>query len=162
MSIGQEKPRNDLWPRRIAATALLLAVAACNPYDAELIRLPPKDMDSGVKTDAGEDSSTPIPKPDASGTDGSTACVPSTEICNGIDDDCDEVVDNKAPSQLDCESRLLHIASVCESGVCVRQGECFEGYRNCDGNPSNGCEPLCECGLCDDAGADDGGANDGG
>jgi hypothetical protein len=50
---------------------------------------------------------------------------------------------------------------MCDNGACLLVG-CDNGYNNCDGEPSNGCEPLCSvCNMCDDAG-DDGGTTDAG
>jgi hypothetical protein len=35
---------------------------------------------------------------------------------------------------------------------------CHAGYDDCDGQPANGCEPFCDCNVCEDAGSEDGGS----
>jgi len=72
--------------------------------------------------------------------------VPQAEICNGIDDDCDGVVDNGAV----CPS-VPNATNTCVGGQC--RYACLEGFADCDGDPANGCEqavssdPL-NCGGC--------------
>jgi hypothetical protein len=95
---------------------------------------------------------------DAARPDSSVSCVPSTEICNGLDDDCDGLIDEAAAVELDCSMRVLHAASVCQNGKCVYLRECNPGFYNCDGHPENGCETACPCATgCEDSGADDAG-----
>lgn len=83
-------------------------------------------------------------------------CTSHTEICNGVDDDCDGKVDEAEAVKLYCESKILNSPSICASSVCVKAGECNPGFFNCDGLPDNGCEANCPCGGdCDqDAGPD--------
>jgi hypothetical protein len=118
---------------RALLVAGVLSGAACSVYDS----LPPysnSNLDSSV------------------GPDG---CSSHTETCNGKDDDCDGKVDEAAAVQLDCESKIKNSSSLCESGYCIRTGECNPGFFNCDGMPDNGCESSCPCGGCDqDAGPD--------
>ncbi len=52
-------------------------------------------------------------------------CTPTTESCNGVDDDCDGVIDNGATR-----------ANVCGLGVCAHTGT-----ATCGGQPI-ACEPL--------------------
>jgi len=70
------------------------------------------------------------------------------EICNGQDDDCDRLVDEGAPEDT-CV--LGHAQGVCLEGSCLIVG-CDDGFRDCDGEPDNGCEaPLADpdnCGSC--------------
>lgn len=82
---------------------------------------------------------------------GAAACEPQLEACNRVDDDCDGTVDEAEATALDCASRVLHSGSTCQSGFCVKIGDCDDGYFNCDGMPDNGCESACPCGTdCDE------------
>jgi hypothetical protein len=74
------------------------------------------------------------------------AGTPQQEMCNGIDDDCDGVVDNGAI----CPP-VPNATSVCAGGRC--QYACNQGFADCDGNPANGCEQMVSsdplnCGGC--------------
>jgi len=74
------------------------------------------------------------------------AGVPQQEICNGIDDDCDGVIDNGAV----CPP-VPNATSHCVGGQC--QYACTQGFADCDGNPANGCEQVVSadplnCGGC--------------
>jgi len=91
-------------------------------------------------------------------------CVPTAEICNGFDDDCDDEPDTRDPEADAYCDALFHADSRCapSGGValCVRTGECANGFLNCDGLPSNGCEfqgRSCTCADCEDAGDEDSG-----
>jgi hypothetical protein len=77
--------------------------------------------------------------------DAGAVCVASTELCNQRDDDCDGVVDEQAAAVLDCNSRIVHARTACQSGSCVWLRVCDAGYYNCDGRPENGCESSCPC-----------------
>jgi hypothetical protein len=139
------------WLARLALLAIVGHLSsACQVYDPELTSGPPSNFtpDAMVLPDAG--------KHDA------RVCTPAIEICNGADDDCDGVIDEMAATQLDCESRVVHADTVCQSGYCLRIS-CLTGYYNCDGRPENGCESACPCGsTCNDGGLDDAGGDDAG
>ncbi|MEI8256476.1 MAG: hypothetical protein WCJ30_12450 [Deltaproteobacteria bacterium] len=88
------------------------------------------------------------------------ACVPHTEQCNGADDDCDGVADNGIDVGTDTNNcgacghvcMLAHANTVaCVAGQCVPT-ICSQGYDNCDGITTNGCEmsvdTLSDCGAC--------------
>jgi hypothetical protein len=83
--------------------------------------------------------------PDARPQEDAAHCVPNTETCNGVDDDCDGDADEAAAVQQDCATRVLNANSICQGGKCVYLRECYAGYFNCDGRPENGCEANCPC-----------------
>ena len=70
--------------------------------------------------------------------------------CDGVDDDCDGMVDEDYDRQTDaahcgvcgvvCD--FAHAASSCVDGRCVR-GACDEGWYDADRDPVTGCEYLC-------------------
>ena len=100
------------------------------------------------------------PRPDASITDsGPDACVPMAEVCNGIDDDCDGVIDNGFDLNTDpnncgmCGHQCLfpNATALCVGGQCAL-GTCAFGYGDADHNPANGCECVMTNGgveICD-------------
>jgi hypothetical protein len=72
---------------------------------------------------------------------------PNGEICNGLDDDCDGIVDDGAI----CPP-APNGTSACVGGNCVVQS-CNPGFANCNGNPDDGCETNIatnpnNCGFC--------------
>ncbi|MCA9608106.1 MAG: SUMF1/EgtB/PvdO family nonheme iron enzyme, partial [Myxococcales bacterium] len=75
---------------------------------------------------------------------------PSTEICNGLDDNCDGRTDEgflgSDINNCGMCGRVCSFANAvptCASGTCV-MGTCLAGYVNADGNPANGCEYRCD------------------
>ncbi|MFK7998589.1 MAG: hypothetical protein AB8H86_03290 [Polyangiales bacterium] len=87
------------------------------------------DTDSGV-----EDANVPE-------IDG---CVPSPEMCNGVNDDCDGTVDEDTCSAPNTEA-------MCQAGGCVVTG-CDSGYSDCS-DETAGCETAWDrlnCGDCGD------------
>jgi hypothetical protein len=151
--------------RGLINAAVCLGLAVSTVGCSSLDELPPpadKDRDSGVQGDGGKRDSG---GPDRDAGDGGP-CAPATEVCNGIDDDCDGVADDDDPeAQAYCESVIVNSTTFCgrvsSAWVCVPV-ECNEGFANCDGEPSNGCEPYCSCNECPDSGSEDGGAEDAG
>jgi hypothetical protein len=70
------------------------------------------------------------------------------ELCNGIDDDCDRMVDEEGAAL--CS--IAFATAACMGGACS-VATCSPGYGDCDGVGANGCEtalaasPL-NCGAC--------------
>jgi hypothetical protein len=154
-----------------------LACGACTAYDSSLAK--PRDKpeaDGGMDMPDATDLPDATPLEDAgdaavdagdggSDSDGSVhqGCHPNpdaesscTEICpeacNGLDDDCDGVVDESKAVDVSCSAP--HSASVCQSGQCFVT-QCLAGYRDCDQSSLNGCEvgadDVDHCGSCDHA-----------
>ncbi|MFK7986000.1 MAG: putative metal-binding motif-containing protein [Sandaracinaceae bacterium] len=66
-----------------------------------------------------------------------TPGIPIAETCNGIDDDCNDTVDN-GPDSLLCPPPMVGVTTACQVGVC--RLECPSGRADIDGNYANGCE----------------------
>ena len=108
---------------------------------------PDADQDSATEasddgaTEAGEDAG-------ADAADEAEACVPSAEVCNGLDDDCDGVADNGNPGS--GASCLTGLFGVCADGA----NQCVAGAISCMPIHSPG-EVLEVCnGLDDDCDGD--------
>lgn len=111
------------------------ADSAYRPMDAVAPPVPeagrPDLPSPDAAADSARDSAVPDARPDT-GTDGPD-CVPSTEVCNGVDDDCDFGVD-EAP----IGGSLCGAGENCEDGVCQAISDCPAGFGDCDGE--DGCE----------------------
>jgi hypothetical protein len=82
---------------------------------------------------------------------GAISCVrnqgPTTEVCNGLDDDCNGVVDNGFNLSTDVNNcgmcnhvcSTQHATSACSGGGCIIQS-CSGNFVDVDGVYSNGCE----------------------
>lgn len=65
---------------------------------------------------------------------------PTAELCNGLDDDCNQVIDNGSPSDL-CPLPAHTATTACNFGNCEII-TCSNGYGDLDGLYGNGCECL--------------------
>jgi alpha-tubulin suppressor-like RCC1 family protein len=99
---------------------------------------------AGQFGDAGGAHSGDAARPPRSDTDAtSDGCVPATEVCNNVDDDCDELIDEDVPAGDSC--------SVGE-GRCRSDGRlrCEEGrYAGCSAEPTEPGVEACD-GVDDD------------
>jgi hypothetical protein len=74
--------------------------------------------------------------------------LPSAEVCDGQDNDCNGTVDDGAANTCG----VANGQPVCAAGTCGVQS-CFAGFANCDGIAANGCErnvlqDTANCGAC--------------
>jgi len=104
--------------------------------------------DAGLPRDAASDdagSETADAGPDGSMLDGGGGCMPSTEQCDGMDQDCDDRIDESALCSLD------NAVATCTGGACG-VNRCEDGWGDCDRMPENGCETdlstVSDCGAC--------------
>jgi len=72
---------------------------------------------------------------------GHCGCSPSPEVCNGIDDDCDGIVDNNAASS-DCNSQM--VGSSCSDGSC----RCPGSQNTCGNVCTDQASDPANCGSC--------------
>ena len=74
---------------------------------------------------------------------------PSTEQCDGIDNDCDDVIDGPSAAASCSASRVAEAA--CSAGSCVAV-TCADSWLDCDDRFDNGCEAqlgtLAHCSEC--------------
>ena len=147
---------NKRWLRMLACVGLLVS---CDVYN-------PPESDSSTSGTGGDDGS--------SGTGGNPdgPCVPSEEVCNDKDDDCNGTIDDEEPASADCSRRYHATVSCRRGGFCLFSSSnpmCHPGWYHCDGMPQTGCEsdmpccPTCAAdsgldGSMDDSGADDAGS----
>jgi hypothetical protein len=72
-----------------------------------------------------------------------TPCTPATEICDGLDNNCNCLIDDGANAS--CPN-VPHGTGLCQAGSCTFT--CNAGYANCNGNPGDGCEVNLAAGAC--------------
>jgi hypothetical protein len=162
---------------RSVADAGLLALTAlvwsCSVYDPGLLPSSKQQPQSGAGASGNYGS---VPGPDA-GTDcnsmhspqvctrpnADATCVSGQCLiagCKAPYVDCDQNDDNGCETTLqtpehcglcDAACRFSHAASSCNDGHCALAA-CDDGFANCDGDDSNGCETavdsISDCGAC--------------
>ena len=120
-------------------TAAVVAMVGCN-LDPYKTGADPKRLDAGPFSNDGRINGDAVPD----------ACVPSPEICDNLDNDCDTIIDNgfdKNTDLMNCgtcgnECRFDFALASCVGGECV-MGDCLPGHHNNDNEESNGCEFQC-------------------
>lgn len=163
-----------------AAWVLCALSAGCNAIDsARLSPLPVVEQVDGGRTDGGLDGGADAGPPQreclgldeldtctrpnavttCSRQDGGEArcvvvqCVGGFVDCNGQDDDgCEATLSSTAHCGFcNAPCRLANGITVCSEGTCMLEA-CEDGFDDCDGDPSNGCETslntLQNCGSC--------------
>src|SRR5688572_32169333 len=109
--------------RRLALIATLLGLAACDPPNcgSDLVLREGRCVCLGVLD----------PATDECVSSDAGVCDPrGAELCNGVDDDCDEVIDESAASAA-CGSVNGATAAACTDGRCVVTA-CASGREDCD------------------------------
>ena len=138
------------------------ALIGCHAYDARKL----EGMNGagaggkGATMDGGSVRDGSLGDADQPGDDAALCVEPRAEECNLRDDDCDGLGDDRDEDTRRACTAMIPNAALSE---CVAlRGEprcvlrtCLDGFWNCDGIPSNGCEPYCMCHDCPD---NDGGA----
>ncbi len=131
-----------------AALLLVCAAAACQVRRAEFVASgdaghtedrPARTDSNGMSTDASGES--------APGADVVAGCVPRPETCNGLDDDCDHLVDETFDLNTDpvncgvcgATCRFANARVLCSLGRC-RLDACLAMFVDLDRLEGNGCE----------------------
>lgn len=143
------------WLRSLACIGLLgwQLAYGCTVYNPDLV----EEMQGGSGGHAGNKA--------GSGGEPPEPCVPSAEICNDKDDDCNGVVDDMQPASLDCSERYHANVTCGRGGFCLfvpSSSTCYPGWYHCDGLPETGCETMTPCIQPDAGPQDDGGSDDAG
>lgn len=108
----------------------------------------PPDPDAGEPDGGGPDAGDPdAGDPDAGDPDAGPGCEPEAETCNGMDDDCDDLVDEdfdltSDPSNCgECDNVCADIPRgdpICDEGECAI--DCDMNRADCNGEYADGCE----------------------
>lgn len=108
---------------------------------------PALDVDAGPAPDAGAPVDSGTMPVDGGAPVDAGACVPSAEVCNGMDDDCDSMVDEGFDLDADeanCGAcgRTCDFANAtgeCTAGECTISA-CDTGFEDCNSMGADGCE----------------------
>ncbi len=76
------------------------------------------------------------------GWDDCDALNPSYDICDGVDNNCNEQIDEENEHLFDSCSNMVNAELSCENGQC-KLISCNINYYNLDNDDSNGCEYSC-------------------
>jgi len=130
--------RLDIRTVALLVLSSSVVLGSCKVFDASLVH----DDDDGTDIDAGP-----------------TCSESADEVCNGRDDDCDDMVDEET-SLTDDEDNcgecgractFGHAAGQCSAGEC--DNTCEEGWKDCNSNTVDGCEAdLASRSSCTDCG----------
>ncbi len=142
-----------------AALSVLLLTGGCLDRRSSHQEAPVPNPPSGGQEE-GADAEQGVGGGDQDGADAHEAteprCVPvnaGVEICNGLDDDCDGVIDNVSRDLRQLQQDVLNCGECgnrcqppnaepnCREGVCLFT--CVGGWSDIDGLPENGCEVQC-------------------
>ena len=137
----------------VSCSAVPLIMSGCGL----VLGVTPLPPDGGTIADSGPTHDVGVsleggPATDANAADGSatTDGCATLEICNGIDDNCDGVVDGTGLGLC----AFPGTTAECIGGTCVITS-CLHPFSDCDGDPSNGCEAdlssPASCGDCSTA-----------
>jgi hypothetical protein len=114
--------------QRVAVRSRVMILAlftACKAYDASL-------LDAKVNTEVVTQK-----------------CSWQVDVCNGLDDDCDGIIDEQGSASCAAE----HAEARCMFGACAIAA-CEDGFADCNARANDGCEHRvsdAHCGPCDDA-----------
>lgn len=127
---------------------------------------PDTNTDADVASDTGDASDADTTDVELDTSPDVPVCMPSQEICDGQDNDCDEEVDEASATMNDpnhcgacdvaCE--IPNAVPACRGGVCALL-RCVDGWVDCDGDIANGCETESDgtsCAACADLGVEPG------
>ncbi len=142
---GEASAPGGVRPGTLHRLAVILAAFAVAPFASGCQVDPFCFSNCGGQADARPPDAGP---PDARPADGCVATGP--EVCNGIDDDCNGLVDDGFDLSSDphncgaCgnECNLPNAFPTCTDGACAIN-RCEIGFEDLDGVPGNGCEYTC-------------------
>src|SRR5262249_32679817 len=149
--------------RLVIAAAAWLTACNVNPYD--LSHGTGSGSDASMRIDAGQYDDGGL-FPDAAAVDAvpPDACIPSPEVCNDKDDDCDGVADNgfdktKDPNNCGtCGMQCVYTnqLATCDNSAC-KPGDCKPGWHDLKNDPPTDCSYFC---IQTNGGSEDTGACD--
>jgi hypothetical protein len=160
LALSKRRSAGAVLAQSLLLGAMLVASAiaqACQVYDTALMHAPlhhrpdastndQVDAALDAASDAGEDAS--VSEPDCVVTENPECPQRCKERCNGLDDDCDGLVDESAADEL-CQ--LKDATGVCAQARCLI-ASCDQGHVDCNDVADDGCEASLDstqhCGFC--------------